>query len=1315
MRVKIPLFSFLFVLATVGLLFTCNRKSVTHPFDPKPGSCIVIIGNTFGEQLQQHNFFETLLYQSFPDHNLTVRNMAWSADEVSLRPRPLNFGSLDEYLSREKVDVIFASFGLNESFHGLDSLEIFKSQLSSLLEHLDEQHFNGNSSPEIILFSPIFHENLGGFLPDPMGHNRNLKAYTQAMKEVAGSLGVPFLDLHHPTKRLMERGEGPFTVNGVHLNEKGYKAVGEMMAKALDFPVSSWIANDFTLGLQELINQKNQLYFYRFRTQNGEYVFGGRRDWEGGRSLPAELAAIDTMVWRMDSLVWNGVKGRPERELTRVQNIVSPNLNLQVEEHIPPSTDQFILQDGYEIELFASEIDFPIANPVAISFDPEGRLWVASMPSYPHYLPGVPPNDKLVILEDTDKDGRADRHTVFADSLYLPLGFEIGDGGVYLTQAPDLIFLKDTDGDGKADLRKNLLHGFGTEDAHHSISAYTWGPDGALYFQEGTFLHSQVETPYGPVRGAYGNTWRYEPRSMKLESYVSYPYANPWGNVFLRDGTHIIGDVSTGMNYFATPLTVAADYPKKHVEMRDFLTTNIKPKTCGHEIVASRHFPDEAQGNILFNTFVGFQGIKQHTLKHSGSGIVAEEIEPLLQSTDLNFRPVDLKFGPDGALYVVDWFNPIIQHGEQGFRESERDHSHGRIWRITYKGRDLLEPLNLGQMNVAELLDQLKTYEDRVRYRARMQLREFSEEDVLPVLERWLAELGPSEAEFEQHRLEGLWVYQQFNHPDEGELSKSLNAKDPHIRAAATRVLFYWKDFIADAEGRLIAMSGDAEPRVRVEAIAALSHFETKSALDALLECTELPTDYYIEYALKEAFKHLRPVWTKAFNDDPEFLVDEPDKAAYLFGPLSSPGQVALPGFLKGEPDWKKYEYDLLSADDFKGLSQAPAAMRFWVTRNDIPDAERKVAVQNLAKRAGVNPTELLLEIIQAIDTSTPNHGLEGLSKLLMEQDLQEVQQQRETIKDLAATSPDEAVRQVSFSLLMEMNTPAEEIMAIAELSEEHQLSFLTGVQLLSVDSNYSDDYDILVKSIQEGESPFYNGALQDQIKTAAIGALPHLSRSPQTISMLVDLIQPNGTHIKVAAESLLKIGDDRFTEKEQRRLTERLTRVLDAVPPGNEVRVTPPSVIALSKRMAEVLPATEREVFLRKVTMAETVVVPIGTAPGQMDFDVKDFKVMAGQTIEIVFSNTDDMPHNLLILTPGSLEEVGEMADEMAKLTDGYEKGFVPQTNKVLYSTPLLNAGQSFSLLFTAPSQPGEFPYACTFPGHWRTMNGVMTVEGSL
>ena len=187
---------------------------------------------------------------------------------------------------------------------------------------------------------------------------------------------------------------------------------------------------------------------------------------------------------------------------------------------------------GYEVNLFASEKQFPeIANPLAMAFDDRGRLWVLTSPTYPHVLPGAAPKDKLVILEDTNRDGRADKLTVFADGLYLPMGFELGDGGAYVSQEPDLMFLPDTNGDDKADERRVILHGFGTEDSHHATHAFTWGPGGDLYFQEGTFLHSQVETPYGPVRLENAGVFRYQPHTEKLDVFVSYSFANPWGHV----------------------------------------------------------------------------------------------------------------------------------------------------------------------------------------------------------------------------------------------------------------------------------------------------------------------------------------------------------------------------------------------------------------------------------------------------------------------------------------------------------------------------------------------------------------------------------------------------------------------------------------------------------------------------------------------------------------------------------------------------------------------------------------------------------------
>ncbi|MGV3762869.1 PVC-type heme-binding CxxCH protein [Parapedobacter sp.] len=1066
---------------------SCQEKAEVWPFKPSPGSSIVIIGNSFAEGLQRSNYFETLLHRSFPEHHLRVRNLGWSADEIDLRPRPLNFGTLQEHIHRQGADVVIACFGMNESFDGLDSLAAFEEDLKVFLTGL-LAHSHGNKEPlQIILVSPIAHEALGGSLPDPSEHNKSLKAYTRGMRQVAHALDIPFIDLYTPTRKLMEGGSEPLTGNGIHLTDSGYRLVSELMATSLDLPIASWPSEVQIAGLKEVVAAKNQHFFYRHRAQNGEYIYGRRRDWAGGGALPEELHELDGMVERLDSLVWAGADSGSVIDLQALGRVVSTAGAGSARTAAPSTTaadleaarSQFVLPEGYEIELFASEVDFPLANPVSITFDAGGKMWVATMPSYPHYTPGSPPNDKIIVLEDTDGDGKADTHTVFADSLYLPLGFELGDGGVYLTQAPDFVFLQDTDGDGKADRRQILLSGFGTEDAHHTLNTYEWGPDGALYMHMGTFLHTQVETPYGPRRGAYGNTWRYEPRTMKFDEYISYPYANPWGNVFMRDGTHLIADVSTGMNYFAPPLTVAIDYPKKHMGMKDFLTSPSKPKTCGMEIISSRAFPDSVQGNVLFNTFLGFQGIRQHRVSESGSGIVGEETTPLLQSKDPNFRPVDLQFGPDGALYVVDWYDPIIQHGEQAFRDPQRDHMRGRIWRITHKDKPTLNPTDLSRLDIPGLLDQLKVPEDRTRYRARRQLREFPAAEVLAGLADWVDALDASSPQVEYHRLEGLWVYQQFNQPNERLLDELLASGDHHVRAAATRVLLYWSHRIQDGYRRLIEMSVDASPRVRLEAIAALSHFEIKETVLALLATTELPVDDYIGYALGESFKHLKPVWMEMFREDKHFLADEPEKVDALLRPLASAQELQVPGFITEDATYRQYGVEPLSAADFTALAGVVAVERFRERHRDI-----------LAPRA-------------------------------------------------------------------------------------------------------------------------------------------------------------------------------------------------DAAAGGG----------AAGKELGE-------------------IVIHLKALPGKMAFDRDTLTATRGKSVSLLFDNSDQMPHNIVVAKPGTLEKVGTAADAMAGLPDGYERHFVPDMPEVLSATPLVNAGETYQLDFVAPDAPGDYPFICTFPGHWRVMQGVLVVN---
>lgn len=1105
------------LLLLTGVLFfscgfyACGKKNAVRQLDPAPGSSIVFIGNSFAERLQDHNYFETLLYKSFPGRKLRVRNLAWSADEVNLRPRPMNFGTLDQHLEQQDAGVIFACFGLNEAFKGPDSLDSFKRDLEGLLAHMQQQQYDGKAAPQLILVSPVAHEALGGFLPDPAGHNENLELYTEGMKEVAGKLDIPFIDLYQPTLKLAA-GPDSITTNGIHLNDRGYREVSSIMAAALGLEEPEWTGDEHSRRLREAVATKNQHFFYRFKAQNGEYIYGRRRDWAGGQTLPGEGEEIDRIVSRLDSAIWEGSAAGTSPDMEHIREIVAVSREMDpasgkpaggvegvgteaageatvraAKQDLEKAKSSFNLPEGYEVELFASEVDFPIANPVSITFDARGRMWVASMPSYPHYFPGSPPNDRLVILEDTDHDGAADKHTVFADSLYLPLGFELGQGGVYLTQAPDLVFLKDTDGDDKADSRQTLLSGFGTEDAHHTLSAYTWGPDGALYIHMGTFLHSQVETPYGPRRGAYGTTWRYEPRTMKLEPYISYPYANPWGNVFTKDGTHIIADVSTGMNYFAPPLTVAIDYPKKHTGMKDFLTTSVKPKTCGVEVIASRAFPENVQGNVLFNTFIGFQGVRQHAARKEGSGIIADEIEPLLQSRDPNFRPVDLKFGPDGALYVVDWYDPIIQHGEQGFRDPLRDHKRGRIWRISYKGMPSLEVVDLTKLSTIELLDRLKIYENRERYRVRSRLSELPATEVLPAVEEWLNGLDAEDPEYEQHQLEALWVYQQFNEPQEELLNRLLEAADPYVRTAAARVLYYWSHAIDDAEEKLIALAVDPSPAVRLQAITSLSHFESEAAVKGLLAATGLPADDYINYALSESFKHLRPVWVDMFRKDKDFLSGEPEKAFALFRPLASAAELQVPGFIRDDPNYKRYEVAPLSGADLEVLSGAAAFEKFH---------EENAAL--FAKPAAEEP-------------------------------------------------------------------PAEE---------------------------------------------------------------------------------PGG----MAEGSATEMGE---------------------------------------------------------------VIIELASLPGKMLFDKDTLQVPAGKTVSLVFDNRDQMPHNVVIVASGAAEKVGEAADNMAVSEDGYERNFVPDLPEVLFSTPLIPASQKFQLNFTAPEEPGDYPFICTFPGHWRMMRGIIKVTG--
>ncbi len=862
------------VAAAVALLAGFNGRAVIAQVEPKlelhEGDRIILIGNTLAERMQYFGHFETLLQGRFPGLDLVFHDLGWSADELTLRPRSAGFQDHGHTLADEKPDVLIAAFGFNESFAGPGGLPRFRKDLDKFIEESTATKYNGKAAPRLILLSPIAHENLRDpHVTDGKANNKNLRLYADAMAEAARAHKVAYLDLFRPTLALMDArpaGAKPLTINGVHLTEAGDEAVAALIDGGLFGPRPTSIKADLT-KLRATVLEKNLQFFHDYRAINGCYIYGGRKSPFGVVNFPEEFAKLRKMIANRERRVWAIARGEDvpptiddsdTGTLERVQTNAKGPIRLTDPDQ---SRQTFTLPEGYEANLFASEVDFPdLKKPVQLTFDARGRLWVSTMPSYPQYLPGRPVDDKVLILEDTDGDGKADKQTVFADKLHVPTGLELGDGGLYLSQQPNLMFLKDVDGDDKADTRDLILHGFDTADSHHAMHAFTWDPGGALYWQEGTFHHTQVETPHGPRRVKDAGVFRFEPKSKKLDIFVSYGFANPWGHTFDRWGQDLVADASGGANYFATAFSGDVDYPNKHAGMHQFLKMEWRP-TSGCELVSSRNFPDEVQGEYLLNNVIGFQGVLRYRMKEDGSGFHGDPIRPsLLRATDPNFRPVDLEFGPDGALYLVDWYNPLIGHMQHSLRDPNRDVGHGRIWRIRYTKKPLVEKARIAGATVPELLDLLKTFEDRTRYRARIALREQPSAAVLAELDRWVAGLYKNDPDYWHHMLEALWVRQSLDAHDAGLLKQMLSCPEPKARAAATRVLCYWRDKVEDPIEMLRKQVADENARVRLEAVRALSFFDGKdaakaqeAAMDSLLQ----GQDYYLEYTLDETNKTL--------------------------------------------------------------------------------------------------------------------------------------------------------------------------------------------------------------------------------------------------------------------------------------------------------------------------------------------------------------------------------------------------------------------------------------------------------------------------
>jgi putative heme-binding domain-containing protein len=867
------------------------------PLECVRGERIALIGNSTAERMNLFGHFETRLMLRFPEKELVVRNFARPADEVANRQRAGDYYKLDDPLLAFNPDTFFCFFGFNESFAGPEGVEKFKADYERMIDDYTKTYprDDAGSPPRFVLVSPIGFENAGDrLLPDGVTEMANLTLYSESVREVAQKRKLAFIDVLGPTQTAFDAKPGlQFTINGCHVNEDGDRLLAETLDEAL-FGFSAQVySSDQYDRVRSAVNDKSWVHLQDYRMLNGWYVYGGRRTWDT-ETFPREYVKIRKMAAVRDRYIWDIAQGKPvadQPDDSQTGELFTPTTRFGEPRQaysenaeggpriLPP--DELIksctVPEGFEIRLFADEQRFPeIAKPVQMSFDNKGRLWVSTMPSYPQWKPGdAAPADKLVILEDTDGDGTADKSTVFYDKLHCPTGFEFFNGGVLVVDQPRLIWLKDNTGDDVADEVVHVLDGWATEDTHHTIGAFESSPSGMLHMLEGVAMSTTVETPWGPFRN-YGTPGSYvlDPRTWKVRHYVTPGYGNPWCFVFNEWGQGFVGDGTGANQHWDTPLS-GAQYQGRKGLNAVFDTEGMRP-VVGSDFLVSRHFPDDVQGQFIYACVINMNGLPRWTFSDDGGGYKGVRVRrdpnnpatafDLLKSTDKHFRPVDPQIGPDGALWFGDWANPLIGHMQYSQRDPNRDHIHGRIYRLVHTEKPLLEPVTQFGKSIPELLDQLNEYEWRTRSRARREIQSRPEAEVLAAVKTWVSRLDPATPDYDRLRCEALWIQQSFHAVDAELVASVMQAETPDARAAATRVVADRRDQFPDAVARLSQAARDPHPRVRTEAVRGLSFFPTVEAMAAVLAAVDTqPDDKYVNYTGEAALGANLGVWQAAY------------------------------------------------------------------------------------------------------------------------------------------------------------------------------------------------------------------------------------------------------------------------------------------------------------------------------------------------------------------------------------------------------------------------------------------------------------------
>ncbi|HAM72787.1 MAG TPA: dehydrogenase, partial [Verrucomicrobiales bacterium] len=998
---------------------------------------------------------------------------------------------------------------------------------------------------------------------------------------------------------------------------------------------------------------------------------------------------------------------------------------------------------------------------------------------------------------------------------------------VLVMQAPDLWFMRDTNGDGKADTRERVLMGMDSADSHHTANAICLDPGGAIYLSDGVFHRTQVETAEGPVRNNDAAIYRFEPRTGRFDTYIPYGFANPHGRVFDAWGNDIVTDATGNANYFGAAFSGHLDYPAKHPGMREFWNRPSRP--CpGTGILSSRHFPDEFQGNFLNANVISFQGIYRVKVTEEGSGLKGETLENLVSSSDPNFRPSAISVGPDGALYFTDWHNPIIGHMQHHLRDPNRDHGHGRIYRMTYPGRPLLKPAKIAGQPIPALLELLKEPENQTRELAKVELGGRETAKVISAVKKWAAGLDRKDPGYEHQMMEALWVHQWHNVVDVDLLKRMLASPDARARAAAGRVLCYWRDRVPEALSLFKTLALDESPRVRLEAVRAASFYQSVEATEVALASLKKPSDYYLDYTLRETLRQLQPSWRKAIAAGQPIALDNPAGVDHLVGNVSTLELMKMP--------------------------KTPGVLEALVTRPGVADSDRNVALDGLAKANKLTRTAQWVALLEA-RAGRDSAAAAGLARLLPLQQPAELKGIRDRLQTLALSSENPDLRHAAWAGLALADDGFDAAWQLAGKSPSALGDFLNGIPLITdpdfrakaysrvkplltqappglagqpggkggsggrfvrvelprrgtltlaevevfsegrnvaragkarqsstsnggeanhaidgrTDGSYSSgtqthsqeneenpwwevdlgrEYPIEAVTVWnrtegslgqrlEGYSlavfdrdhrevfrkagnpaPAQSGRIEVSsdvvggIRRAAIRATVGMNHEPAEVFGTLAGMIAQGDQVIAAAQGLRVLPRAAWPKQQAGEVAPVLVAWAKTIPAGQRTSQDYVETVQFASELAGLLPKEKVAAVRQELKELRVPVFVIRTVREQMRYDTPRIVAEAGKALEIIFENADFMPHNLVIVRPGTRDKVGTAASTMKPdEVDARGRSYIPNTVDILSSTKLVDPGQRVTLSLTVPNEEGNFEYVCTFPGHHQLMWGTLVV----